>query len=181
MNAHNMPFRHTRLLMVAIGITCIAIVGGALWIQYTLHEDPCPLCIIQRYLFLLVAMFAFASAKNGRSAWLWRALAALIALSGVLVAARHMYLQAHPKFGCGFDALQPIVDSLPPAHWLPNVFKVAGFCETPYPPIIGLSLPTWALISFALCAIMLVWSISWNRSHVHIESMIVLKRSRQRR
>ena len=53
-------------------------------------------------------------------------LAALSALAGIVTAARHVYVQAHPGFSCGFDALQPVVDGLPPAHWLPGVFKVAG-------------------------------------------------------
>ena len=90
-------------------------------------------------------------------------LAALSALAGIVTAVRHVYVQANPGFSCGFDALQPVVDSLPPAHWLPGVFKVAGLCETAYPPILGLTLPMWSLVAFVVAFIPLVLSLVRNR------------------
>ncbi len=65
----------------------------------------------------------------------------------------------NPGFSCGFDALQPVVDSLPPAHWLPGVFKVAGLCETAYPPILGLTLPMWSLVAFVVAFVPLALSL----------------------
>ncbi|CAB3710421.1 disulfide bond formation protein B [Trinickia soli] len=144
--------RRERGLLALLGFVCLALVGGALYLQYAKHEDPCPLCIIQRYLFLLIALFAFLGA--GRKGWggiaLFETLIAITAATGIAGAARHLYIQLNPGFSCGFDALQPVVDSLPPAHWLPSVFKVAGLCETVYPPILGILLPGWALIAFVL-------------------------------
>jgi protein dithiol:quinone oxidoreductase len=83
-----------------------------------------------------------------------------------VTAVRHVYVQANPGFSCGFDALQPIVDSLPPAHWLPGVFKVAGLCETAYPPILGLTLPMWALVGFVLAFVPLALSLVRNRRRI---------------
>ncbi len=102
--------------------------AGALYLQFVEHQDPCPLCIIQRYFYLLIAIFAFLGARlrGWRSVRLLELLALLSAAAGIVTAARHVYVQAHPNFSCGFDALQPLVDGLPPAHWLPSVFKVAG-------------------------------------------------------
>ncbi|MFP3180978.1 MAG: disulfide bond formation protein B, partial [Paraburkholderia sp.] len=74
--------------------------------------------------------------------------------------------QATPGFRCGFDALQPVVDSLPPAHWLPGVFKVAGLCETAYPPIFGISLPGWSLIAFVIAFVPLALSLVRNRRRI---------------
>src|SRR5260364_362002 len=47
-------------------------------------------------------------------------------------------------------SLRPIVDHFPLAHLWPSAFKVAGFCETVYPPILGLSLPAWSLVALLL-------------------------------
>jgi protein dithiol:quinone oxidoreductase len=148
-----------RWTLRAIGAGSLALVVGALWIQLAWHEDPCPLCIIQRYLFLLVAVFALAASAIERRATPLRLLALVCALAGAAVAVRHIYVQAHPGFSCGFDALQPVVDSLPPAHWLPLVFKVGGLCETLYPPILGLSLPMWALAGFIAIAAAIGWQL----------------------
>ncbi|CAG4905372.1 disulfide bond formation protein B [Paraburkholderia gardini] len=157
--------RSERTWLVLLGLICVALVAGALYLQFVKHEDPCPLCIIQRYFFLLVAIFAFLGARfdRWRGVRLLEVLAALAALGGIVTAARHIHVLAHPGFSCGFDALQPVVDSLPPARWLPSVFKVAGLCETPYPPILGLSLPTWSLIAFVITFVLLALSIVRNR------------------
>src|ERR1700730_2605770 len=92
--------RRLRLL----GLVCVALLGGALYLQYVKHEDPCPLCIIQRYFFLLIAIFAFLGARfnNWRGVRLLEVLAALSALGGIVAAARHVYVQAHRGFSCGF-------------------------------------------------------------------------------
>ncbi|PMS19120.1 disulfide bond formation protein B [Trinickia dabaoshanensis] len=156
--------RRERSLLVLLGFVCLALVGGALYLQFAKHEDPCPLCIIQRYLFLLIALFAFAGAarKGWRGIALFETLIAITALAGVAGAVKHLYIQLNPGFSCGFDALQPVVDSLPPAHWLPSVFKVSGLCETVYPPILGILLPGWALIAFGLIFVSVAMSL-WQR------------------
>ena len=164
MNNDNAMLRRERSLLVLLGLICVGLVAGALYLQYGLHEDPCPLCIIQRYFFLLIAIFAFLGARfnSWRGVRLLETLAALSALAGIVTAARHVFVQANPGFSCGFDALQPVVDSLPPAQWLPGVFKVAGLCETAYPPILGLSLPSWSLVAFALAFVSLASGLVKN-------------------
>jgi len=157
--------RRERRLLVLLAVICLGLVGGALYLQFVKGEDPCPLCIIQRYFFVLIAVFALlgASFRGWRGIALLETLVALSALGGVVAAGRHVYVQAHPGFSCGFDALQPVVDSLPPAQWLPQVFKVAGLCETPYPPIFGLSLPQWGLIAFAVIFLFVAGSLVSKR------------------
>ncbi|MDR6446010.1 disulfide bond formation protein DsbB [Paraburkholderia terricola] len=168
MNNDEAILRRERSLLVLLGLICVGLVAGALYLQYFKREDPCPLCIIQRYFFLLVAIFAFLGAvfNSWRGVRLLEVLAGLSALAGIVTAARHVYVQARPGFSCGFDALQPLVDGLPPAQWLPGVFKVAGLCETPYPPILGLSLPQWSLIAFVVAFIALALSLYRNRGRV---------------
>jgi disulfide bond formation protein DsbB len=153
--------RRERRLLVLLGVISLALVGGALYLQFFKGEDPCPLCIIQRYAYLAIALFAFvgAATRGWRGIAVFETLVAVAALGGIATAARHVFVQSHPSFSCGFDALQPVVDSLPPAKWLPQVFKVAGLCETPYPAILGLSLPEWALVGYVLTFILVVRSL----------------------
>ncbi|WP_244816114.1 disulfide bond formation protein B [Caballeronia sp. Lep1P3] len=166
MHEGDRALRRERRLLTLLGFVCLALVGGALYLQFFHGQDPCPLCIIQRYFFVLIAVFAFLGAGfNGwRGIALLETLVLLSALGGVATAARHVYIQANPGFSCGFDALQPVVDSLPPARWLPQVFKVAGLCETPYPPIFGLSLPQWSLVAFAVIFVFVALSLRLRRN-----------------
>ena len=61
--------------------------------------------------------------------------------------------------------LQPIVDDLPLAKIFPLGFQVDGFCSTPYPPVLGLSLAQWALVAFVLTVILVPLGIYRNRKH----------------
>ncbi|WP_028226757.1 disulfide bond formation protein B [Paraburkholderia ferrariae] len=165
MNDDNALLRRERRLLVLLALICLALVGGALYLQYAEHEDPCPLCILQRYFFVLIAIFAFLGARltSWRGVRLLELLAVLSAAGGIVAAAKLVWVQAFPSFSCGFDTLQPVVDGLPPAHWLPGVFKVQGLCETVYPPILGVSMPAWSLIAFLCIFVVLAYSLWRNR------------------
>jgi disulfide bond formation protein DsbB len=142
----------TRLQLVLLGLACAALLAGALYLQLAKGEDPCPLCVLQRYAYVLIGVTAFATAttRRVRSMLIGETLILLFSAVGTGLAVRLAWVQSHPSFSCGFDALQPIVDSLPPAKLLPVVFKVGGLCETVYPPILGLTLPQWSLVTFVL-------------------------------
>ena len=49
-----------RRFLVLLGIICLALIGGALYMQIVLGEAPCPLCILQRYALLLIATHLLA-------------------------------------------------------------------------------------------------------------------------
>ncbi|QTT87073.1 disulfide bond formation protein B [Pseudomonas chlororaphis] len=154
-----------RRFLVLLGVICLALIGGALYMQVVLGEAPCPLCILQRYAFLLIAIFAFigAAMRSRRSLTLLEALVVISALFGAAVAGHHVYTQANPAVSCGIDVLQPIVDSLPLATVFPLGFQVDGFCSTPYPPVLGLSLAQWALVAFVLTLVLVPLGIIRNR------------------
>jgi len=157
--------RREKRFLVLLGIICLSLIGGALYMQIVLGEAPCPLCILQRYALLFIAIFAFAgAAMPGRtSVTVCETLVTLSALGGIVAAGRHAWILAHPSESCGIDILQPIVDGLPLADLFPVGFQVSGFCTTPYPPVLGLSLAQWALVAFVLTAVLVPACIIRNR------------------
>ena len=74
-----------RRYLVLLGIICLALIGGALYMQIVLGEAPCPLCILQRYALLLIAIFAFigAAMRTRRSITVFETLVVICALAGV--------------------------------------------------------------------------------------------------
>ena len=165
MNEQTQRLNRERRFLVLLGVICLALIGGALYMQIVLGEAPCPLCILQRYALLLIALFAFigAAMPGRRSLTIFEGLVVLSALGGVAAAGNHVYILANPSVSCGIDTLQPIVDGLPLASVLPLVFQVDGFCTTPYPPVLGLSLAQWALVAFVLTAVLVPLGIWRNR------------------
>ena len=120
MNEQTSRLNRERRFLVLLGLICISLIGGALYMQVVLGEAPCPLCILQRYALLFIAVFAFiAAAMPGRrSLTFFEALVVLSAIGGMIAAGNHVYILANPMVSCGIDTLQPIVDDLPLAKLL---------------------------------------------------------------
>lgn len=148
--------RPSNLILSGIAAACCALLGLALYLQLVEDMLPCPLCVLQRYAFILVALFCLLALRaNVR---LWSTLAALAAaLGGAGVALYHVWVLAHPALSCGTDPLETALNRIPPAQWLPVLFRADGLCETPYDPILGLSIPAWALVWFVTFALLLAW------------------------
>ena len=145
-------------ILLLTSTACFALIAAALYLQLMEHMLPCPLCIIQRYLFLAVGLICLITAfVPGSGAAIGAALGAVFALGGVGTAAWHIYIQANPEVSCGIDPLETSLNKIPPADWLPVLFKADGLCTTPYSPIFGLSIPQWSVIWFALFALTLGW------------------------
>ena len=148
--------KSTKSSLLLVALICIALLGAALYLQIVQEMAPCPLCIIQRYLFAAIAIiciiFAFLPAGTSKTG---AGLGLLTALGGVGTAGWHLWVQAHPGTSCGVDPLETSLNTIATAKMFPLLFKADGFCSTPYDPILGLSIPQWSLIWFAILAIVL--------------------------
>jgi len=148
--------KSTKSSLLLVALICIALLGAALYLQIVQEMAPCPLCIIQRYLFAAIAIiciiFAFLSAGTAKTG---AGLGLLAALGGAGTAGWHLWVQAHPGTSCGVDPLETSLNTIATAKMFPLLFKADGFCSTPYDPILGLSIPQWSLIWFAIIAIVL--------------------------
>lgn len=146
-------------VLVAAGLVSLALVGFALYLQHVKGQMPCPLCVIQRYVFISVALVCFLFAALPRGATRTGAiLAALTSLGGAGVAGWHIWVKANPSVSCGIDPLETSLNTIPTAELLPFLFKADGLCSAEYPPILGLSNPQWSLIWFVVLAIALIWA-----------------------
>lgn len=143
-------------VLLTIAFACLALLGFALYLQHGLEQKPCPLCVMQRYAFAAIALICLVSATLPRAAVRAGAgIGLLAALTGAGIAGWHLWVKAHPEVSCGIDPLETALNKIPSAELLPFLFKANGFCSTDYPPILGLSTPTWALLWFAVFAIAL--------------------------
>lgn len=142
-----------RRVFAGFALIPLALLAEALILQHLKGQAPCPLCVLQRAGFVLVALIALAGAiqqPQRRGAAGYAAALALAALAGMGVAIRHVWVLYHPKFGCGIDALEQFVNELPTSKLLPWLFHASGECTSPHEPILGLQVPEWSLIWFGL-------------------------------
>ena len=144
-----------KLLLLAIALACFGMLAVGLYLQLKLEMLPCPLCILQRYAFAAIALFALLGVvAPARLVWLGAGLTSIAALGGAGVAVRHLWVKAHPSVSCGIDPLETSLNEVITARWFPALFQADGLCTTEYAPILGLSIPAWALFWFVVFALL---------------------------
>ncbi|WP_300453287.1 disulfide bond formation protein B [Accumulibacter sp.] len=135
------------LALAAVGLT-----GAALVIGEAMKVQPCPLCIFQRLLYLLIGGLALAGVVLPGWWRLWSALLGLTALGGLASAGYQSWLQYFPSASkeCGFGdptLIEQIVDWFG-VRW-PAMFMATGFCSSKDWVFLGLSMANWSGICFA--------------------------------
>lgn len=150
-------------VLLLVALIALGLLAYALYLQHFERMLPCPLCIVQRYLFAAVALiclvFALLPSAAARAG---AGLGLLAALGGAGVAGWHIWIQAHPTVSCGIDPLETSLNRFPSAELLPFLFKADGLCSAGYAPILGLSIPQWSLVWFAVFALVL-GALCWRR------------------
>jgi disulfide bond formation protein DsbB len=152
-----MPSSRNALLLIAA--VSLLLVGAALYLQHARDMLPCPLCVIQRYLFLGVAVFSLIGAFANKIK-AFAALALLCALGGLGTVAKHLYVLAHPGFSCGIDPMETMLNKIPTATLLPWLFRADGLCEAAQDTVLGLNVPQWSAVWFVILAAGLVWVLA---------------------
>lgn len=142
-----------RTVFAAVFLACAGLIGFGLVLQHYTALEPCPMCVMQRYAFVvcgIVALLAAVHNPAGFGAKVYGALLALLAVAGGSIAARQSWMQFYPPeiADCGPD-LEFMLDSFPLAQALPMIFQGAGDCSKVQWSFLGLSIPNWAFLWFA--------------------------------
>ena len=152
-----------RQTLLAICVACIALLAYGLYLQHVVGLEPCPMCIVQRYALVLVAVFAGLSAAAARrGVHITGALLLVVtAAFGAFVAARQSWLQWYPPevSSCGRD-LYGMIENFPLQRAIPMIFKGSGDCSKVDWTFLGGSIANWSFLCFSgivLLSIYLAW------------------------
>ena len=157
-----------RLTYLFIFLGCAALVGFALYLQHAQNLDPCPLCILQRYAFIalaVVALVAFLHNPATTGKRIYGALLLVFSLTGIGIAGRHVWLQSRPPetaADCG-PGLDYMLETFPLTSALPMIFKGSGDCSEIAWRFLGLSIPAWALVWFVIFAVAATFTLAARR------------------
>jgi disulfide bond formation protein DsbB len=152
----------TRIVFALIAAACIGMVLTAIfYFQEELGLEPCPMCILSRYTFILIATVSLVAAihgPRGLALKVYGVVVALLAFTGLGISLRHSYLQHFPPKveSCGAD-LDFLMNTLPLAQALPKIFAGTGSCSKVDWRFIGLSIPEWAGVWYLGFAVVVLW------------------------
>jgi disulfide bond formation protein DsbB len=169
----NAPLTAYRITLMAVGVTslalillpprrigyllgflvCVGLMGYALYLQYVMDLEPCPLCTLQRVAVIGMGLvFLIAAVHNpGRTgAGVYALVQLLIGGAGAAIAARQVWLQSLPKDqvpACGMS-LNYMFDTLPFTDVLRKVLEGSGECAEKGWEFLHLSIAGWTLVFF---------------------------------
>nr|WP_315204770.1 disulfide bond formation protein B [uncultured Albidiferax sp.] len=140
-------------LLVCLG--CIGLLAFGLYLQHVVGLEPCPMCIVQRYALVLVAVLAGVISASGRKGLQTGGVVLLLLVAGfgAFVAARQSFLQWYPPevATCGRD-LYGMIETFPLKRAIPMIFKGGGDCTVVDWTFLGGSIANWSFVCFALIA-----------------------------
>ena len=134
---------------------CLALLGYAYYSEYVQGLEPCPLCILQRVAFMIMALGALAGALHGSRGgvrWLYAGIVFAGGIWGLATAGRHMWLQSMPpdqvpECGPGFDFM---LEYFSLGEAITSAFTGSGECAEVDWAFLGLAMPAWTLIWYIL-------------------------------
>ncbi len=153
MNLFHIPLR---AWFATLALGCFGLVAFGLALQEMLRLSPCPLCIFQRLLYVLVGGLALAGFILPIGRLLWIGAIGVLALFGAGVAIYQSWMQLFPDLApeCSFtdpNLIERLVDWL--GMQMPSLFLATGFCTSIDWTFLGLSMANWsALIFLAIAA-----------------------------
>lgn len=144
--------------LAGTAVVCVAAVGAALVSQHLYDMQPCPWCVLQRVIFLAIAIAcAIGLAWRGRAGLLvGTTLGMLLALGGI-AAALWQHFQAAASASCNLTLADKIVSRwLQLDQLLPDVFEARASCADAAVNLLGVSYDFWSLGLFALATVALL-------------------------
>jgi disulfide bond formation protein DsbB len=148
-----------RRVLALVAVACVAMLAFGLYLQHGVGLEPCPMCIVQRYALILVAIVtgltAFADKKGLQMTGSFATL--LLAGFGAFVAARQSFLQWFPpeEASCGRD-FYGMIETFPLKRAIPMIFRGSGDCTKIDWTFLGLSIANWSFLCFTAIALMML-------------------------
>ena len=146
---------HRTALLLGIALSGLGSVGAALWTQHGLGMEPCPWCILQRLIIVLIVLVALLGLA-------WRGVAGtlltgglIVALSGAgMAAALWQHFVAAASDSCKTTLAERIISGLGLDGSLPEIFQPRASCAEAAATLLGVPYEFWSLALFVLLGLM---------------------------
>jgi len=157
------PFRWSFRVQCLTGfLVCAALYAFAIYVQFDLGIEPCPLCIFQRIAFIVLGVIFLVGAIHNpgvRGRRVYGLLLLLAAAVGAGIAARHIWIQHQPPdpfAGCA-PGWNYMIENFPLSKTLKMAFTGLADCAQVTWTFLGFSMPFWTLVCYALMGAGSVW------------------------
>lgn len=148
-----------RRALALMSAACLGLLAFGMYLQHVVGLEPCPMCIVQRYALIGIAVFAGLASLKGKKTWWmgWSVPALAMAGFGAFTAARQSWLQWYPPevATCGRD-FYGMIENYPISRAVPMIFRGSGDCSAVDWTFLGGSIANWSFVCFVVFAALLL-------------------------
>jgi len=148
----------------AIAVLCIVAVAVALISQHAFGLQPCPWCVLQRAIFLVIVLACCIGLawRSGTGRALSATLALLLAVAGATAAIyQHFWAAASPS--CNLTLADKILNGTGLTTLAPDVFAPRATCADAAVSLLGIPYDFWSLALFAIVALLAISALGGAR------------------
>jgi disulfide bond formation protein DsbB len=145
----------SRALIGFVLAISLAAVGAALVSQHMYDMQPCPWCVLQRAIFVVIAIVGLVGLAAPR---LGAVLVLLLALSGIATALWQHFVAA-ASASCNLTLADRIISGLQLDRLAPDVFQPTASCADAAVSMLGVPYEFWSLALFVVVVVLSVLAL----------------------
>ena len=148
----------SRVLFLLAFLGSVFLMGMALWFEHGMGLEPCPLCISQRIVVILLGVLSLVAVLHNperKGLKVYGSLVMLTGIVGAVLASRQLWLQSLPpdQVPACLPSVDYLMEVLPFTEFLTIMFSGTGDCAEVKWDMLGVSMPGWTLLAFVAYAL----------------------------
>lgn len=146
-------------VLAIVGMLALGSVGLAALAQYAFDMQPCPWCVLQRFIYIVVGVLALIGAVlSNTPRRVAIGLALLGALSGI-ASALWQQLAAANENSCDLSLAERITTALHLDRLLPQLFIAYASCADAAVSVLHIPFAVWSCAMYVILALLLAWTL----------------------
>ena len=139
-----------RSIQSFLSLITFIVIFASLYLEYSMHLTPCPLCIMQRICVFILLILMGLSLRTIKKAHFVCLLQMFFAGAGLFFSVRQLWLQSLPpgKIPACMPGLDVLIHYFPWQTVAKALFWGAGDCAEVSWTLYGISMPGWAAMYF---------------------------------
>ena len=144
--------RNTSRVLWAMAAACVVALGLALIAQYAWDMRPCPWCVLQRLLYVVIAVLCAIGAAAPPLRRPLVGVSLLFAVAGI-ASALYQHTVAAASSSCNLTLADKIIGALKLDALLPSIFSATASCAEADVSVLGVPFAYWSLTLFVLLGV----------------------------
>ena len=146
-------------VLVVIGLLSLGAVGLAALAQYAFDMQPCPWCVLQRFIYIVIGVLALLGALLSNTPRRIAIVLALLATLSGIASALWQQLHAINESSCDLSLAERITTALHLDRMLPQLFIAYASCADAAVSVLGIPFAVWSCLMYVILALLLAWTL----------------------